>query len=257
MIYARPFYIVYGTPNDVSIRTAIRDLAIYLANSHLAAHGTFVQVLSDFEYKSEKCSDDFPLSNILMIGGPAHNKLMRKLCIDKSIAYQDSDGREYLIGAGFEKLFCYSPVWFSSDEASEPSFRVGSHMFNSSTEAVMFTLPIARPVNALSQKEASMVSRRSQKGSPEKDYVPITFTYANSESVMGGCIHANTALGYHHVSRAAWPVVPPMVRAPFTNYIPDFLVLNHKIWPHGFGGVRLAGYWDSNWQFDEKQSHVN
>jgi hypothetical protein len=58
------------------------------------------------------------------------------------------------------------------------------------------------------------------------------------------------------MSRLAWPVVPPMVRAPFANYIPDYMVINQHIWSLGFGGVRAAGFWDSNWQFDPLQAFI-
>jgi hypothetical protein len=72
-----------------------------------------------------------------------------------------------------------------------------------------------------------------------------------------------------------------MVRSPFANYLPDFLVLNQpppaaaegagvksslssshgsserqfeSIWTRGFGAVALAGYWDATWNFDETNS---
>jgi hypothetical protein len=88
------------------------------------------------------------------------------------------------------------------------------------------------------------------------DDILTRFTTSNAESIMSACIHATTARGYHHMSRLAWPVVPPMVRAPFANYIPDYIVLDERIWSRGFGGVKLAGYWNADWEFDDKQSFV-
>ena len=51
-VYSRPFYIVYGTPHDRDLRFALRDLAVYIGNSHAAAHDTHVRVLTDLEYKA-------------------------------------------------------------------------------------------------------------------------------------------------------------------------------------------------------------
>jgi hypothetical protein len=51
-LYARPFIIAYGTPHDRGLRLALRDLAVYIANAHAAAHATHVRVISDLEYKA-------------------------------------------------------------------------------------------------------------------------------------------------------------------------------------------------------------
>lgn len=42
-LYARPFHIVYGTPNEQALRLAMRDLAVYIGNAHFAAHFTQVR----------------------------------------------------------------------------------------------------------------------------------------------------------------------------------------------------------------------
>ena len=57
------------------------------------------------------------------------------------------------------------------------------------------------------------------------------------------------------MSRLAWPVVPPMVRAPFANYIPDYMVIDERVWALGFGAVRAAGYWDSEWRLSPLQRY--
>jgi hypothetical protein len=53
--------------------------------------------------------------------------------------------------------------------------------------------------------------------------------------------------GYLHLSRLAWPVVPPMVRAPLETYIPDYVVLGGDLWALGMGAVKKAGFWDNDW----------
>lgn len=47
-----------------------------------------------------------------------------------------------------------------------------------------------------------------------------------------------------------------MVRAPFANYIPDFIAVDKTIWDRGFGSVKIAGFWDSNWRFSAEQSYT-
>lgn len=43
-----------------------------------------------------------------------------------------------------------------------------------------------------------------------------------------------------------------MVRAPFANYIPDFMVINGNIWSLGLGAVKAAGFWDVNWRLSSQ-----
>jgi hypothetical protein len=47
-----------------------------------------------------------------------------------------------------------------------------------------------------------------------------------------------------------------MVRAPFTNYIPDFMVIDSSLWAMGFGAVRDTGYWNHLWDCDERNAYV-
>jgi len=79
--------------------------------------------------------------------------------------------------------------------------------------------------------------------------MPIQNTQTNDVG-MAVCIHANTVFGYMHLTRLSWSVIPPMVRAPFANYLPDFMVIDSNLWAEGFGGVVSAGYWDSDWHID-------
>lgn len=75
-------------------------------------------------------------------------------------------------------------------------FKIGPHIFKESNEAVVYTLPLIR-YNDNNNDES------------------IDYNHA-----MGVLIHANSLEGYLHLSRLAWSVVPPMVRSPFSNYIP-------------------------------------
>ena len=65
---------------------------------------------------------------------------------------------------------------------------------------------------------------------------------------------ATDAQGLFAALRFAAPVIPPMVRAPFSNLFPDVVVLGERALGHGFGGVLLAGYFDAAWRLDEVAS---
>jgi hypothetical protein len=57
--------------------------------------------------------------------------------------------------------------------------------------------------------------------------------------------------------KLAEPTIPPMMRAPYTNQVPDYLVVDDKLHKFGLGGgVRQAGFWTWNWRVDLASSYV-
>jgi len=228
MVYSRPFYIVYGTPQDQALRIAMRDLAIYIGNSHAAAHGTQVRIVTDLEYMSNNYASHARLFNLLLVGGPTMNKITRRLCRQ----------------GGLPPLRAKCPVRFelstgeaftsTSDEDNVLThFGIGPHLYDGPNDAAIFTMPLARRYNEEDQ------------GDSGDDTADVA---------LGVCIHATSAQGYLHMSRLAWPVVPPMVRSPFANYLPDYMVIDERVWALGFGAVRAAGFWNANWQYDASSS---
>lgn len=216
-IYSRPLYIVYGTPQNQDLRLIIHDMAIYLANSLVASHDVFVQVISDIDYRVGKywLQDHLLLRNIIFIGGPLHNKVIRHLFQNRS-----SDS---LIVDDMKHLRSHSPVKFQENGY----FSIENYDFDL-RHMVMYTFPL----------------------------VKIKATTDNDHSALGLCIHASTVQGYLHLSRLAWPVVPPMVRAPFSLYFPDFVVVNQDIWSRGFDGIIMAGYWNTTWNTDPYLTYI-
>lgn len=191
---------------------------MYLANSIYAAHHSTVEVLSDMEYRAMVTRKEASdsLYNVMMIGGPSINKAMKKYCFQPG----EQDRR------ATDGIICRSPIQFHnySERMESQSYSIGSRNFSS--ESLIFTFPIAKRIDSA------------------------------TEIAMGVCIHANSIVGWLHLSRLAWPVVPPMVRAPFATYLPDYVVIDHTIWSIGFGSVLVAGYWDSQWRFDEHQAYI-
>lgn len=47
-----------------------------------------------------------------------------------------------------------------------------------------------------------------------------------------------------------------MVRGPFANYLPDYMIINKNIWSQGFGGIVKAGYWSYNWKINKLQYYT-
>eukprot|EP00605_Chrysophyceae_sp_TOSAG23-4_P000665 GSChrysophyteH1.ASY1.ANO1.747.1 assembled CDS len=87
----------------------------------------------------------------------------------------------------------------------------------------------------------------------------FAFPYISAPEQQPGlavCIVSESARGYSDMSKLAWPTVPPMVRAPFANYIPDYMVIDGNIWAEGFGSVTAAGFWNTAWEFDATQSYI-
>ena len=54
----------------------------------------------------------------------------------------------------------------------------------------------------------------------------------------------------------ATPTIPPMVRAPYENYFPDFVIASQRILAEGYGGYVGAGFWDATWELSHSQSFV-
>ena len=46
------------------------------------------------------------------------------------------------------------------------------------------------------------------------------------------------------------PTIPPMARSPFSNVVPDFVVLGPAFGATGWGGVLAAGSFDNHWRLE-------
>jgi hypothetical protein len=259
-VYARPFCIVYGTPNNQAVRLALRDLAIYIGNAHSTAHNTNVRVLSDLEYRASRQALRTDLENVVFVGGPSVNKVMAAVCKERGSSSNSSSGAVKGAAAAAAgsamPLVCElphtvrlpaaaatTPTPSSSSSSSNAEFAVDGAVFSGADDAVVFTLPLYRP---------GALDKQTKQGKQDSEASTLP-----EQVIMGVCIHANSAQGYQHISRLAWPVVPPMVRAPFALYLPDYLVTDGAVWEKGMGGVKKAGYWDSEWKPDTSFAYTN
>ena len=234
--YARTLLIVYGTPPNRRLRLALRDVAVYLGNALATSHASSVRVVSDLEFKGSDVSYAALKAGIMLVGGPAVNKAAKAL-------YGNNATADAGVGVG---VCSRATVFFSADASSSDgddgdsesqaghdlsakvSFEVGGHRYDSASHAVISTFPL--------------------------EYGGAINSSTPSTPRLGLVLHANSVEGYWLLSRLAWPVVPPMVRAPFAAYLPDFVVVDDRLWGEGFGGVAHAGFWDWKWEYDARSS---
>lgn len=250
LVYSRPLIIVFGTPNDKKLRCILKDLANYIGNSHFISHQSSVTIVTDVQYRSDKYYSKSTLHNLIFVGGPAVNRAMQKLCTYRRSSDNSSVASSYNHDAS-KHSHCRSPVefefYYNDDIDKRPNsqvevdyFSVGEHSYYHEDDAVIFTLPLYQHNNDEFQPAIS-----------------TTLDDITDKSALAICIHANSYKGYHHISRLAWPTVPPMVRSPFVANLPDFLVIDYRVWSLGLGAVRNAGYWNVTWQYDSTQSYIN
>ena len=242
-VYARPFCIVYGTPQSQTLRVALRNLAVYLGNAHAAAYHTHVRVLSDLEYQASRQASRSLLANIIFIGGSSMNKAMAVMYGDGTrpqstpVASRTADGSAQLFGKLPQGVKFSSAINGATGRHHDYQFEFDSSVFDAPDQSIIFTMPFYRPA----QEQARLPAGAS----------------TDAAVAMAVCIHANSAEGYLHMSRLAWSVVPPMVRTPFSSYLPDYMVLDDQLWALGMGAVLKAGYWDNEWKVSADQSYSN
>ena len=97
-------------------------------------------------------------------------------------------------------------------------------------------------------KAATAAAMASRQGLSRGNH-PLKCSRASEDPAAG-----TDADGLFAALRFAAPVIPPMVRAPYSNLFPDVLVLGPRVLREGYGGVLLAGYFGSRWELDEVAS---
>jgi hypothetical protein len=244
-LYDRPFLIVYGTPPNLQLRNAMRQLAVYIANAHFIAHSSYVPVISDLDFKTNENSYTNALFNLIFIGCNYTNKVLKS-------AAQESASK---LRAHFPGNIVFAAM---NETATDPSntatngelytFRFADAWYPEIDQSVVFSMPIYYEELTAAKSKKSRKNPSTQSNRPNVNIERIGMALA---------IHANSAEGYLHFSRLAWPVIPPMVRAPFANYLPDFLVSNRGLFDQGAGGIEAAGFFDNLWKFDRAQAYIN
>ena len=249
-LFSKPLVIIYGTPLNQALRVAIKDLASYLANLLTVSHDTYVRVLSDLEYYTEindrEDSSDLhtTLENTLFIGGPKTNKFLRR------VIEGDVDVTKY--------LKCKPPVRFlhqTGDDDLDEQFDIGEEFtFKGDDQAAIFNMPCVYQDRDDHGRDND--NREEELGDEIRYKSRHLHWLLENNARYGAIICANSAAGYLQIAKLAAPTVPPMVRAPFANNMPDYIVIDRRIWDLGFGGVKIAGYWSHDWKYSEHQAYL-
>ncbi|KAJ1494144.1 hypothetical protein T484DRAFT_1878323 [Baffinella frigidus] len=114
------------------------------------------------------------------------------------------------------------------------------------------------------EKDGSFSIGRCSFGGPG---VGLTFTFplndapANATGNVGGAIGmvvmGTDAAGLRDALSLGQPTIPPMVRAPYTNMQPDFVVTGPDFAWKGVGGILAAGFWGNEWEFAREASYTH
>jgi len=235
-VTATPFAIVYGTRSaSPEVNEALLRGAQLLSQGHALASHAFAPIIadSDVRFCEESGADSgegapcLPCgTNLVLLGGPAQNAVTSLLhALHK--------------GAGFAVGF---PGPAAGPAGYEP-FSVGGRVFSANATALLATVGWldARQTCAAGGSTGALFGAMDALASPAR---------------LALVIAATDAEGLFVALRFAAPVIPPMVRAPFSNLVPDVMVLGGKVLKEGYGGVLLAGYWTSEWRLDEEASWV-
>ena len=73
---------------------------------------------------------------------------------------------------------------------------------------------------------------------------------------LGLLVAGTDAQGLRDALTMGQPTIPPMVRAPYTNMQPDFVVTGPDFAWKGVGGILAAGYWGNTWKFEPSSSYT-
>ena len=77
----------------------------------------------------------------------------------------------------------------------------------------------------------------------------------NGRNALVMIIAATDTSGLRNILRLAEPTIPPMMRAPFANQVPDYVVVGPGTKSKGVGGIISAGYWDNQWNLHFESSY--
>ena len=62
--------------------------------------------------------------------------------------------------------------------------------------------------------------------------------------------------GMRNAMALAEPTIPPMMRAPFANQVPDWIVVGREVKGKGPGGILAAGFFSPDWDVDPQTSYA-
>ena len=243
-VTATPFAIVYGTSSKSPAATeALLRGAQLLSQGHALASHAFAPVVADVDVRfcdvGEEEGGCLPCgTNLVLLGGPAQNAVTARLHAEQR-------------GRGFAVRF---PGPASAETGFEP-FAIGARGFAANGTALLAAVgwADARASCAGAGAGGSIAGAGTGAGAGAGALFGAIDALA-SPARLALLVAGTDADGLFAALRFAAPVIPPMVRAPYSNLFPDVMVLGPRVLREGYGGVLLAGYFDARWNLDEVAS---
>lgn len=234
MVFASPFTTVVGTSATTEVRSnAIVQGATFMANMHAASTGTYSPTAEDAEWTRERATR----SNAVLVGGPHSNRATARLLfhdVDCGAAAVGNDDANHECSTRDNAQLPRPPIVFDREKRNSSSgniltpFRVGPCRFDEPGIGIVFTIM------------SGWDDSRDGSGTPR-----ISLVFAGTDAV-----------GLQNALKLAVPTIPPMMRAPLTNAVPDFLVTGPKLAARGSGGILAAGFWGNKWEWVEASSYA-
>ncbi|CAD7926884.1 unnamed protein product [Amoebophrya sp. A25] len=215
-VFARPFVTVIGGSTEAKYL----QQAVYLANTHYASADTRAPVLTDKMHLQTSYHGD---TNLVLLGTPMENKVTAAI-------WQEHPYLRKVIDFG-ESSFAIFPSIVN--EAGADHEEAEGFRFSSTRES-----PTTPPRRSTSHSLHVAEFQRESIGLLA--WVPLGSRGRKALVIAGTDEHAVHTVA-HYLGQ---PTIPPMMRAPFTNQVPDYIVLDaHETKRKGVGGFLMAGFW--------------
>jgi len=112
-------------------------------------------------------------------------------------------------------------------EVPDGAFAIGKCIFQGPSVGVIFTFPLRKGLSV---------------GDARAGALGLVIVGADED-------------GLRDVLSLGQPTIPPMVRPPYANMQPDFVVTGPELTWKGIGGVLASGYWGNSWEFLPESSY--
>lgn len=244
---AGPLMIVVGTLGDEQLEGAYTAAALYLANSHLMTSGASVAIVRDVD----ATGDSLRGCNLILLGGPATNALSSSLldagpdrstshCVQPTVQFSDNDTAFVLGSNSTGPRFCGPGVglvttlglWHPPVEADVD---VDADAMTSTASSWSPLAALPHDMEGAANMRQRIACRDGRVGCPGLALL-----------IAGADVD-----GLSNALELAVPTIPPMTRAPFTNLVPDYVVVGPETRALGPGGFLAAGFFGAQWEWRE------
>ena len=215
-VFSKPFLIVTSTTTT----QLPHYLSMYVANMHMVAASTYVNIVNDYDIVGGRSSGGSGRGGGGggSGGGGGGGGDNSNLTVDFQSQNMIIIGRDNALWQEYLEEPVRPPV-----ERLPNGFRVGPCVFNQSGTGLIFLAPHWDAVSNASRLRLYIVGNDDE--------------------------------GLRAAGRLVIPTIPPMLRAPLSNQIPDFVVVSKNVLQRGAGGILASGSWNYDWSFSREASY--